>query len=178
MIIKWVKIFPVPSMWALSPAALNVCTVLNLCWGCFFVTVAPVVLFRGLILTFGFSNAKSVRYLFHAHLAKCRVGRTARLGERGDSLLFLQPVEIDYLDELKRHGVLLTEYPLLKLLDSMPFYGRNPNVKKFVSLETHHWVLSLQKPLESFVITEVRFPLPIHVLFSFNVCKIVVFFLL
>ncbi|KAL1825329.1 hypothetical protein DCAR_0313477 [Daucus carota subsp. sativus] len=83
-----------------------------------------------------------------------RVGRTARLGERGDSLLFLQPIEIDYLDELKRHGVLLSEYPLLKLLDSMPFYGRNPNVKKFVSLETHHWVLSLQKALESCVITE------------------------
>ena len=35
----------------------------------------------------------------------CRVGRTARLGERGDSLLFLQPVEMDYLQHLEKHGV-------------------------------------------------------------------------
>lgn len=83
-----------------------------------------------------------------------RVGRTARLGERGDSLLFLQPVEIDYLQELKKHGVLLTEYPLLKLLDSFPLYGLKHHVKKFLSLEMHPWVLSLQKSLESFVFAE------------------------
>ncbi|KAG6599546.1 DEAD-box ATP-dependent RNA helicase 17, partial [Cucurbita argyrosperma subsp. sororia] len=49
-----------------------------------------------------------------------RVGRTARLGERGDSLLFLQPTEIDYLQDLRNHGVSLTEYPLVKVLDSFP----------------------------------------------------------
>ncbi|KAK9948135.1 hypothetical protein M0R45_003723 [Rubus argutus] len=59
-----------------------------------------------------------------------RVGRTARLGERGDSLLFLQPIEIDYLKELEKHGVSLAE--------------------KFVSIDAHPWVLALQKALESF----------------------------
>ncbi|GKB00278.1 hypothetical protein Tco_0828271 [Tanacetum coccineum] len=34
-----------------------------------------------------------------------RVGRTAHLGEKGDSLLFIQPIEVDYLEELKKHGV-------------------------------------------------------------------------
>ncbi|XVF24355.1 hypothetical protein REPUB_Repub13aG0120800 [Reevesia pubescens] len=32
-----------------------------------------------------------------------RVGRTARLGERGESLLFLQPIEVDYLQDLEKH---------------------------------------------------------------------------
>ncbi|KAJ6877649.1 hypothetical protein NC651_030420 [Populus alba x Populus x berolinensis] len=37
----------------------------------------------------------------------CMVGLTALLGEEGDSLLFLQPVEVDYLQDLKKHGVSL-----------------------------------------------------------------------
>lgn len=86
-----------------------------------------------------------------------RVGRTARLGEKGDSLLFLQPIEADYLEELKKHGVMLTEYPLLKLLDGFPLHGLMHHVKKFVSIEMHPWVLSLQKCLESFIFTEVKF---------------------
>ncbi|KAL2479448.1 DEAD-box ATP-dependent RNA helicase 17 [Abeliophyllum distichum] len=83
-----------------------------------------------------------------------RVGRTARLGEQGDSLLFLQPVEIDYLKDLENHGVMLTEYPLLNLLESFPSYGPKRPVKKFVSVEMHPWVLSLQKALESFISIE------------------------
>ncbi|GJN14463.1 hypothetical protein PR202_gb01296 [Eleusine coracana subsp. coracana] len=43
-----------------------------------------------------------------------RVGRTARIGEKGEALLFLQPVELDYLQDLERHGVSLTEYPFQK----------------------------------------------------------------
>lgn len=70
-------------------------------------------------------------------------------------MLFLQPIEIDYLKDLEKHGVSLTEYPLLKLLDSFPLYGHKPHTKKFVSLEMHPWVLSLQKALESFVLSEV-----------------------
>ncbi|KAH9702929.1 DEAD-box ATP-dependent RNA helicase 17 [Citrus sinensis] len=85
-----------------------------------------------------------------------RVGRTARLGERGDSLLFLQPVEMDYLQDLEKHGVSLTEYPLLKVLDSFPLYGQKPRVKKFLTTESHPWILSLQNALESFIIHEVR----------------------
>ncbi|KAL9418761.1 hypothetical protein AB3S75_036668 [Citrus x aurantiifolia] len=83
-----------------------------------------------------------------------RVGRTARLGERGDSLLFLQPVERDYLQDLEKHGVSLTEYPLLKVLDSFPLYGQKPRVKKFLTTESHPWILSLQNALESFIIHE------------------------
>ncbi|KAK9186791.1 hypothetical protein WN944_018180 [Citrus x changshan-huyou] len=85
-----------------------------------------------------------------------RVGRTARLGERGDSLLFLQPVEMDYLQDLEKHGVSLTEYPLLKVLDSFSLYGQKPRVKKFLTTESHPWILSLQNALESFIIHEVR----------------------
>ncbi|KAJ6884430.1 hypothetical protein NC652_031442 [Populus alba x Populus x berolinensis] len=36
-----------------------------------------------------------------------QVGLTALLGEEGDSLLFLQPVEVDYLQDLEKHGVSL-----------------------------------------------------------------------
>ncbi|XP_009337177.2 DEAD-box ATP-dependent RNA helicase 17 [Pyrus x bretschneideri] len=78
-----------------------------------------------------------------------RVGRTARLGERGDSLLFLQPIEMDYLKELEKHGVSLTEFPLVKILDSFPLYGHK-HVRKFVSIDAHPWVMSLQKALEAF----------------------------
>ncbi|CAH9118864.1 unnamed protein product [Cuscuta europaea] len=85
-----------------------------------------------------------------------RVGRTARLGEKGDSILFLQPVEAEYLQELEKHGVTLTEYPLLKLLDSFSVFGTKHVPKKFVSVEMHPWSLFLQKSLESFVATEAK----------------------
>lgn len=80
-----------------------------------------------------------------------RVGRTARLGEKGHTLMFLQPIEIDYLQALQKHGVELTEYPLLKVLDSFPLSGLRYQTKKFDSFEMHPWVLSLQKALEYFV---------------------------
>ncbi|KAG7988548.1 hypothetical protein I3843_03G192400 [Carya illinoinensis] len=85
-----------------------------------------------------------------------RVGRTARLGERGDSLLFLQPVEMDYLQDLEKHGISLTEYPLLKVLDSFPLYNEKRHVKKVLGLESHPWVLLLQKALEAFILAEPR----------------------
>ncbi|KAJ9551259.1 hypothetical protein OSB04_015304 [Centaurea solstitialis] len=81
--------------------------------------------------------------------------KNCSVGASGDSLLFLQPIEADYLQELKKHGVLLTEYPLLKLLDGFPLHGPKHHVKKFVSIEMHPWVLSLQRSLESFVSNEV-----------------------
>ncbi|KAK8357843.1 hypothetical protein V6Z12_A05G443800 [Gossypium hirsutum] len=83
-----------------------------------------------------------------------RVGRTARLGERGESLLFLQPIEVDYLQDLEKHGVSLTEYPL-KIIDSFPLHSQMHRVKKFVSLESHPWVVSLQTELESYISAEV-----------------------
>lgn len=86
----------------------------------------------------------------------CRVGRTARIGEKGEALLFLQPIEIDYLKELKKHGASLAEYPLLKVLDKFPIPGNMPRIKKVISLESHPWVISLQRALESFTYAEVR----------------------
>ncbi|KAK6147597.1 hypothetical protein DH2020_018509 [Rehmannia glutinosa] len=83
-----------------------------------------------------------------------RVGRTARLGERGDSVLFLQPVEVDYLKDLEKHGVTLTEYPLQKLLSSFPLFRLKHQVNKFVSIEMHPWLVALQRALESFVSAE------------------------
>ncbi|XP_051131875.1 DEAD-box ATP-dependent RNA helicase 17 [Andrographis paniculata] len=84
-----------------------------------------------------------------------RVGRTARLGEKGDSVLFLQPIEIDYLKDLEKHGVTLIEYPLLKLLSSFPLYSQKQQMgKKFVSIEMHPLLVSLQRGLESFIASE------------------------
>ncbi|KAL0410387.1 UNVERIFIED_CONTAM: DEAD-box ATP-dependent RNA helicase 17 [Sesamum latifolium] len=83
-----------------------------------------------------------------------RVGRTARLGEKGDSILFLQPIEVDYMMDLEKHGVTLAEYPLLKLLNGFPSYGPKHQVKKFVSIEMHPWLLTLQRALESFISAE------------------------
>ncbi|KAL7136894.1 hypothetical protein ABFS83_10G060700 [Erythranthe nasuta] len=83
-----------------------------------------------------------------------RVGRTARLGEKGDSILFLQPLEIDYLKDLEKHGVALSEYPVLKLLSSFPSYSLKNQANKFVSIEMHPWLVALQRGLESFVSSE------------------------
>ncbi|KAH0881975.1 hypothetical protein HID58_058071 [Brassica napus] len=83
-----------------------------------------------------------------------RVGRTARIGEKGEALLFLQPVEIDYLKDLKKHGATLAEYPLLKVLDKFPLLGNMPRIKKVISLESHPWVISLQRALEFFTYAE------------------------
>lgn len=84
-----------------------------------------------------------------------RVGRTARLGEKGDALLFLQPVEMDYLQDLQKHGVLLEEFPVLNALDSFPLYGQK-HKKELLSLEVHPLVVSLQRAIESFISAESR----------------------
>ncbi|KAL0720346.1 hypothetical protein Bca4012_034945 [Brassica carinata] len=83
-----------------------------------------------------------------------RVGRTARIGEKGEALLFLQPVEIDYLKDLKKHGATLAEYPLLKVIDKFPLLGNMPRIKKVISLESHPWFISLQRALEFFTYAE------------------------
>ncbi|KAK9142136.1 hypothetical protein Syun_011536 [Stephania yunnanensis] len=83
-----------------------------------------------------------------------RVGRTARLGEKGDALLFLQPVEMDYLQDLTKHGVVLEEFSLLKVLDKFLMHNQKSQRGKFVSLEMHPWVLSLQRALESYITAE------------------------
>ncbi|XP_066365948.1 DEAD-box ATP-dependent RNA helicase 17 isoform X2 [Miscanthus floridulus] len=83
-----------------------------------------------------------------------RVGRTARIGEKGEALLFLQPIELDYLKDLELHGVSLTEYPFQKVLDSFPVNGQKPHKRKLISLDMHPWIMSLQRSLEAFVAAE------------------------
>uniref|UniRef100_A0A0E0DL05 ATP-dependent RNA helicase n=1 Tax=Oryza meridionalis TaxID=40149 RepID=A0A0E0DL05_9ORYZ len=83
-----------------------------------------------------------------------RVGRTARIGEKGEALLFLQPIETDYLRDLELHGASLTEYPLQKVLDSFPVNGQRLHKRKQISLDMHPWIMSLQRALESFVASE------------------------
>lgn len=63
---------------------------------------------------------------------------------------------MDYMKDLEKHGVSLTEYPLMKVLDSFPLHGQVSRGKKFVSVDSHPWVLSLQRALESFMVAEVR----------------------
>ncbi|CAD6272075.1 unnamed protein product [Miscanthus lutarioriparius] len=83
-----------------------------------------------------------------------RVGRTARIGEKGEALLFLQPIELDYLKDLELHGVSLTEYPFQRVLDSFPVNGQKPHKRKQISLDMHPWIMSLQRSLEGFVAAE------------------------
>ncbi|XP_078179178.1 P-loop containing nucleoside triphosphate hydrolases superfamily protein [Carex rostrata] len=86
-----------------------------------------------------------------------RVGRTARLGEKGEALLFLQPIESGYLRDLELHGVSLKEFPLEKVLDSFPLSRqgiKNSYKKQPVSLDMHPWILFLERALESFVSSE------------------------
>ncbi|ERN05567.1 DEAD-box ATP-dependent RNA helicase 17 [Amborella trichopoda] len=83
-----------------------------------------------------------------------RVGRTARLGEKGEALLFLQPVELDYLQELLKHGVPLKEFPLHQTLNKFVSHGIKHHNKKLLTPDTHPWVSTLQRALESFISTE------------------------
>jgi ATP-dependent RNA helicase DDX31/DBP7 len=77
------------------------------------------------------------------------------MGERGESLLFLQPNEIDYLQDLEKHGVSLVEYPLVKVLDSFPLSAHKNNIKKSVFIDLHPWIVCLQKALEAFISSKV-----------------------
>lgn len=88
------------------------------------------------------------------------------MGEKGEALLFLQPVEIDYLHDLQKHGVSLKDYPLQKVLDSFPLPGQKHSNRKLISLEMHPWVLLLQKAVESFISSEV-----LHFLFFPSLCS-------
>ncbi|KAK9090451.1 hypothetical protein Sjap_023628 [Stephania japonica] len=40
-------------------------------------------------------------------------------GKKSDALLFLQPVEMDYSQDLTKHGVVLEEFSLLKVLTNI-----------------------------------------------------------
>ncbi|XP_005460174.1 probable ATP-dependent RNA helicase DDX31 isoform X3 [Oreochromis niloticus] len=50
-----------------------------------------------------------------------RVGRTARIGARGSSLLFLTPAETAFITELANHNISLSEMKLQDILSSLMF---------------------------------------------------------
>ncbi|XP_063345439.1 probable ATP-dependent RNA helicase DDX31 isoform X2 [Pelmatolapia mariae] len=50
-----------------------------------------------------------------------RVGRTARIGARGSSLLFLTPAETAFITELANHNISLSEMKLQDILTSLMF---------------------------------------------------------
>ncbi|KAH9305841.1 hypothetical protein KI387_010245, partial [Taxus chinensis] len=84
-----------------------------------------------------------------------RVGRTARLGQKGEAILFLQPIELDYLKELQKHGVPLNELSVKRVLDHIQVSGiKNHKQGKWTAVEMHPGALSMQKALESFIIME------------------------
>lgn len=49
-----------------------------------------------------------------------RVGRTARMGQAGEAVLFLLPSEAPYLPLLGSHGVRLAPLPLDPVLEPLP----------------------------------------------------------
>ncbi|KAL4427451.1 hypothetical protein ABPG77_000740 [Micractinium sp. CCAP 211/92] len=74
-----------------------------------------------------------------------RVGRTARLGSRGDALLFLLPSERGYVEHLAAHGVVLREQPAVPLLNHV--LGADRKAGKDLPLERHQGAYALQKQL-------------------------------
>lgn len=82
-----------------------------------------------------------------------RVGRTARLGKKGEALLFLQPAEGDYIHELNRHKVMVQEQNLIPLLDTIPIGRRQKKGKNEPEVlpENHFGALALHTRLESFI---------------------------
>lgn len=83
-----------------------------------------------------------------------RVGRTARLGQKGEAILFLQPSEAEYMQELKKHGVSLQELSLPQLLDGLQD-RRGRRDDSFSAVEMHPLAGLMQKTLEAFVAAKV-----------------------
>jgi ATP-dependent RNA helicase DDX31/DBP7 len=73
-----------------------------------------------------------------------RVGRTARLGQSGEALLFIQPTEKGYVDKyLKSQQVNLQEESSTTALDRT--LGMDPKAGKGLPIERHHGAYRLQK---------------------------------
>jgi ATP-dependent RNA helicase DDX31/DBP7 len=73
-----------------------------------------------------------------------RVGRTARLGQSGEALLFVQPAERGYVDKyLKNQKVNLEEENTTTAFDRT--LGMDPKAGKGLPIERHHGAYRLQK---------------------------------
>uniref|UniRef100_UPI0037E960E5 ATP-dependent DNA helicase DDX31 n=1 Tax=Semicossyphus pulcher TaxID=241346 RepID=UPI0037E960E5 len=88
-----------------------------------------------------------------------RVGRTARIGGKGSSLLFLTPAETAFITELANHNISLSEMKLLEILASLmmddTYKGRgkyhSKSSSKALEQETRERATVLQTEFENFV---------------------------
>ncbi|XP_034727901.1 probable ATP-dependent RNA helicase DDX31 isoform X1 [Etheostoma cragini] len=88
-----------------------------------------------------------------------RVGRTARIGGKGSSLLFLTPAETAFITELANHHISLSELKLLDILSSLmiddTYKGRgkyySKSSSKALEQETRERATVLQTEFENFV---------------------------
>ncbi|XP_074495856.1 ATP-dependent DNA helicase DDX31 [Sebastes fasciatus] len=93
-----------------------------------------------------------------------RVGRTARIGGRGSSLLFLTPAETAFIGELANHSISLSEMKLLDILSSLmmddTYKGRGKYHSKSSSAaleqETRERATVLQTEFENVVHSDVQ----------------------
>ncbi|KAM8885635.1 ATP-dependent DNA helicase DDX31 isoform 1-T2 [Spinachia spinachia] len=88
-----------------------------------------------------------------------RVGRTARIGGRGSSLLFLTPAEAAFVNELTNHNISLLDLKLQNILSSLmmddTYKGRgkyhSQSSSKALEQETRERATVLQTQFENFV---------------------------
>lgn len=93
-----------------------------------------------------------------------RVGRTARIGARGSSLLFLTPAETAFITELANHNISLSEMKLQDILSSLMFddvyKGRgkyhSKSSSKALEQEVRERATVLQTEFENFVHADAR----------------------
>ncbi|XP_056140432.1 probable ATP-dependent RNA helicase DDX31 [Lampris incognitus] len=90
-----------------------------------------------------------------------RVGRTARIGAKGNSLLFVTPAETAYITELANHNISLSEMKLLNILSNLmlddTYKGRgkyhSKTSSKALEQEVRERATVLQTEFENFVHT-------------------------
>uniref|UniRef100_A0A7N8Y9M0 ATP-dependent RNA helicase n=1 Tax=Mastacembelus armatus TaxID=205130 RepID=A0A7N8Y9M0_9TELE len=82
-----------------------------------------------------------------------RVGRTARIGGRGSSLLFLTPAETTFIEELANHNISVSEMKVLDILSSLMMDDTYKGRGKYHTLqqETRERAVVLQTHFEDFV---------------------------
>uniref|UniRef100_A0A8C2WS59 ATP-dependent RNA helicase n=1 Tax=Cyclopterus lumpus TaxID=8103 RepID=A0A8C2WS59_CYCLU len=82
-----------------------------------------------------------------------RVGRTARIGGRGSSLLFLTPAEAAFIPELAKYNISLLELKLQNILSSLMMDDTYKGRGKYHTLEqeTRERATVLQTEFENFV---------------------------
>lgn len=88
-----------------------------------------------------------------------RVGRTARIGLKGNALLFLSPAEVGYLETLKKHGISPDELfvnEVLKTLVVSHHVSSGRKTKNVLDHNAKESATNLQNSFEDYVLSEPR----------------------